>query len=326
MATDPGNLVEVRGTTKRFGRKEVLCGVDLTVQPGSVHALLGENGAGKTTLMRLLVGFLRADSGSLRVLGVDPAREPFALRRRVGYLADAPALYDWMTVQQVGWFCSAFHGAGYPQAFVRWADDFHLPPGTRVRALSKGMRAKTALASVLAAEPRLLLLDEPTSGLDPVVRREFLQSMVDIAAAGRSVLISSHQVAEVERVADHVTILHDGRIVLDGPLDDLKAAHTLLSFTLHDPFAAPPPAVLDLAVRWGECQARSVRLLVPALSAGVVDGLAADPAVGDVRAVRPTLEDLYVAFTQPWGRLPWDRAPQRAGAVTGAGPLTSAGR
>lgn len=318
MATDPGNPVDVRGVTKRFGRKEVLRGVDLTVLPGSVHALLGENGAGKTTLMRLLVGFLRADGGALRVLGLDPQREPFALRRRVGSLADAPALYDWMTVRQVGWFCSAFHGPDYPQAFVRWAEDFHLPPATRVRDLSKGMRAKTALASVLAADPPLLLLDEPTSGLDPVVRREFLQSMVDVAAEGRSVLISSHQVAEVERVADHVTIIHDGRIVLDGPLDDLKAAHTLLSFTLHDPFAVPPPAVLDLEPRWGECQARSVRLLVPTLGAGVVDGLAADPAVGDVRAVRPTLEDLYVAFTQSWGGLPWDRAPRGTGRLAGA--------
>ncbi|MFM7520690.1 MAG: ABC transporter ATP-binding protein [Planctomycetota bacterium] len=319
VGTENGIPVEVRGVTKRFGRNEVLRGIDLTVRPGCVHALLGENGAGKTTLMRLLVGFLRADGGAIRVLGVDPGREPFAVRRRIGYLADAPALYDWMTVQQVGWFCSAFHGPGYPQAFVRWAEDFHLPPATRVRALSKGMRAKTALASVLAAEPPLLLLDEPTSGLDPVVRREFLQSMVDIAAEGRSVLISSHQVAEVERVADHVTIIHEGRIVIDGPLDDLKAGHTLVSFTLRDPFAVPPPAILDLAVRWGECQGRSVRLLVPALGAGVVDGLAADPAVGDVRVVRPALEDLYVAFTQPCGRLPWDRAPRRAGAVTGAG-------
>lgn len=318
MVEGNDNLVLVRGATKRFGRNEVLRGVDLVVRPGSVHALLGENGAGKSTLMRMLVGSVRPDGGTLQVMGLDPTREPFAVRRRIGYLADTPALYDWMTVRQVGWFCSAFHGPDYPAAFVRWAEDFHLPPETPVRALSKGMRAKTALASVLAAEPALLLLDEPTSGLDPVVRREFLQSMVDLAAAGRSVLLSSHQVAEVERVADHVTILHGGRIVLDGSLDDLKASHTLLSFTLHDPFAAPPAVVFDLDTRWGECMGRSVRLLVPDLAADVRAGLAAEPGLGDVRTTRPTLEDLYVAFTQPPALLPWDRTPRRPGTVAGA--------
>ncbi len=144
------------------------------------------------------------------------------LRRRVGYVADQPGLYEWMTVADAGWYASGFYEAGFIERFAQLAGDFQLPMETKIRDLSKGMRAKVALSLAMAFDPKLLILDEPTSGLDPLVRRTFLESMVDRAAAGQTVFLSSHQIQEVERVADYVAILHEGKLQVVSNLDDLK--------------------------------------------------------------------------------------------------------
>jgi ABC-2 type transport system ATP-binding protein len=200
-------VFEFEQVTHRFGSLLALDRLSFSAKPGQVIALLGENGAGKTTALRVLLGLQKPTSGQARVLGLPSMEQGPEIRQRVGYVPDRPALYDWMTVREIGWFAAGFYPLGYEQRFGELAKQYELPLDRQLKNLSKGGLAKVGLAVALALEPPLLVLDEPTSGLDPVVRREFLESMVDVAATGRTVLLSSHQVAEVERVADTVLIL-----------------------------------------------------------------------------------------------------------------------
>ncbi len=215
-------VLQLQRITKRYGQTVALNDVSLAVTPGTVCALLGANGAGKTTAIRTLLGFERPDSGLADVMGMNPERQPLEVRRRVGYVSDKPALYDWMTVEEIGWFTSGFYPTGFLAEYARCVARFGLSGKQKIKSLSKGGRAKVALSLSLAHKPQLLILDEPTSGLDPLVRREFLESMIDLAAEGRTVLLSSHQVSEVERVADVVAILLNGKLVCFERLEDLK--------------------------------------------------------------------------------------------------------
>ena len=305
------STIHIEGLSKRFGNNQVLRDVHLEIPAGCVYALLGENGSGKTTLIRILMGYVKPNAGTVKVLGLSPQREPFALRRRVGYVSDFPVLYDWMTVKQIAWFCSAFYSANYSESFGRWATQFDLPQETRIRYLSKGMRAKTALALVLASDPDLLVFDEPTSGLDPLVRKEFLRSMVDLAAQGKTVLLSSHQVQEVERVADHVAILHAGKIALNGELDQLKDTVALLRFSLHDPLAIPPASILNLQSFHCEIQGRSIQLAVRQLSAEAFEQIKNETGITDVQWIRPSLEELFILSTRESQAPPWQASPNK---------------
>ena len=227
-------VISLQHVTKRFGRCTALDDVSLAVPPGVVFALLGENGAGKTTAIRILLGLAEPTGGTAHVLGLDSRTQDLEIRRRVGYVSEQPTLYDWMTVAEIGWFAAGFHAGAYLDEYQRITQRFHLPEGQKLKSLSKGMRAKVALSFALAHDPDVLILDEPTSGLDPLVRREFLESMVDRAAVGKTVFLSSHQITEVERVADHVAILHRGKIALVAPLEELKANVHELTVTLRD--------------------------------------------------------------------------------------------
>ena len=232
-------VVRLEKITKRFGREVALNNVSLEVERGVVFALLGENGAGKTTSLRILLGLLQADRGRSEVLGLDSSRDGLEIRRRVGYVPERPTLYEWMTVSEIGWFTAGFYGGDFLPKYHELVDQFDLPPKRKLKALSKGMRAKVALSLAMAHEPELLVLDEPTSGLDALVRREFLESMVDIAASGRTVLLSSHQIDEVERVADAVAIVRQGELVVVERLDELKQQVRELKITLREGASLP---------------------------------------------------------------------------------------
>src|SRR5215831_4640174 len=227
-------VVQLQNVTKRYGSQAALDNVSLEVPSGVVCALLGENGAGKTTAIRILLGLTDLDEGKATVLSLDSARQGQLIRSRVGYVPERPTLYEWMTVSEIGWFTSGFYGSGFFERYVRLATDYQLPLKRQIKSLSKGMRAKVSLSLALAHEPELLILDEPTSGLDTLVRREFLEGMVDIAAAGRTVLLSSHQISEVERVADIVAILRAGKLILVERLETLKDQIRELNITLAD--------------------------------------------------------------------------------------------
>ena len=178
-ATEDTPVIRLQQVTKRFGREIALDQVSLEVSRGTVFALLGENGAGKTTMIRVLLGLTDADAGRAEVLGLDSRRQGLQIRQRVGYVAERPTLYDWMTVDEVGWFAAGFFSDGFLPRYRQLAAQFKLPASKKIKDLSKGMRAKVALALALGHDPELLVLDEPTSGLDALVRREFLESMVE---------------------------------------------------------------------------------------------------------------------------------------------------
>jgi ABC-2 type transport system ATP-binding protein len=250
-----GTVIHVDGLSKIYGKHKAVDDLTLTVPEGSIFGLLGENGAGKTTTIETLLGLIQPDAGRTEVLGLDPARRGLEVRRRTGYVPELPVLYDWMTVAEIGWFAAGFHldahrtTSGYQYRYTELTRGFELPAHQKIKTLSKGMRAKVSLSLALASDPALLILDEPTSGLDVLVRRDFLESMVDLAGSGRTVLLSSHQISEVERVASHVAFLHKGKLMLTEPLDRLKSATFLLSvtFTGRDHPAVPPQSDKTLA-------------------------------------------------------------------------------
>lgn len=289
------HAISVKGAVKKFGRKLVLDHLSLEIPAGVVYALLGENGAGKTTLIRSMMGYYKLNSGDLSVLGMDPRKEYLKIRQRVGYVADQPSMYDWMTVQEVGWYASGFYPEGYAKTYSRLANEFGLPADAKIRSLSKGMRAKVALSLALAMDPELMILDEPTSGLDPLVRRSFLESMIDRAAMGKTVLLSSHQIQEVERVADHVAIIRDGKVQIAAPLETLKSDIAQVTLTVRD-ILLPIPELQGVTEYKASRNGRQFRKTVKGWTPEMREGLLADPNIMEVQVHRPSLEDLYVAF------------------------------
>jgi ABC-2 type transport system ATP-binding protein len=302
-------VIRIRELIKQYRGQRAVDRLSLDVPEGAVFGLLGENGAGKTTTISSILGLVVPDAGYIEVLGLNPARRGVEVRRRVGYVPEAPVLYDSMTVAQIGWFASGFHldTMGTPGSYLaRYADlikGFELPPDRKIKALSKGMKAKVSLSLAMASDPALLVLDEPTSGLDAMVRREFLESMVDLAGEGRTVLLSSHQISEVERVASHVALLHKGRLILAQPLDDLKAHTFLLSLTFasRDHLDAPPSGLPIDLIDVADAP-RQARWLVRARDRAACEAIKGAPGVDGLEIESPSLEDIYMGYMR--GRIP----------------------
>lgn len=289
-------VFELQRVFKRFSRQVALDAVSLSGEPGTVVAMLGENGAGKTTALRILLGLLEPDGGSARVLGLDSWVHGQDIRRRVGYVSDKPTLYEWMTVDEIGWFCGGFYDPDFVPNYRRMVSEFELPLKKKIGTMSKGMKAKVALALAMAHEPQLLVLDEPTSGLDPIVRRQFLESMVDVAASGRTVLLSSHQISEVERVADVVAILRNGRLEVVERLDVLKSSMRELTVTLRNgsnDIPKPPGAIIHRVQ-----EERQWRMLVRHFEERHMEDFRQGENVGAVEVRHPSLEEIYVGYMQ----------------------------
>lgn len=313
------SIFEFQGITKRFGGHLALDRMSLKAERGQVIALLGENGAGKTTALKILLGLIGPDGGSSRVLGLDSQVHGAEIRRRVGYMPDRPAVYEWMTVREIGWFAAGFYPLGFQHRYEEIAQRFALPD-VPVKSLSKGMQGKVSLALAMAHNPELLVLDEPTSGLDPLVRREFLESMVDVAAEGRTVLLSSHQIAEVERVADIVAILRGGRLILCEGLDVLKNRVCEVVVTLNDIETAPPELPQETLLLSAQRHDRIWRLYVRDLNDTGRMALEAEPNHAVVEVRRPSLEEIFVAcMTSKAGVLEADVAA-RSEAIPTARP------
>lgn len=293
-------MIRVNNVCKRFGKRTVLNNVSFQVPSGVVFALLGENGAGKSTLIKSMLGYNKLDSGNIAVCGLDPVKQPLEIRRKVGYVSDVPGLYEWMTVAQAGWYASGFYSQGFLKTYGERISDFQLPHDAKIRDLSKGMRAKVALSLAMAFDPELLILDEPTSGLDPLVRRSFLESMIDRAAAGQTVFLSSHQIQEVERVADWVAILHQGSLQIVAPLEELKSSISILNFSQRDPLLAMPAELDQVEVLHKSQVGRSFHLMVRGLTPEIVSSLSQNANLFEVKSIRPNLEELYLGFTQPF--------------------------
>jgi ABC-2 type transport system ATP-binding protein len=241
-------IIEIDRLTRTFGRKQALVDVTLRVQRGSVFGLVGENGAGKTTLIKHILGLLKAQLGSVRVFKLDPVQDPVGVLGRIGYLSEDRDLPDWMTVAQLMRYNQAFLPRWDERFADQLQDQFELDPKQQVRRLSRGQRARAGLLIALAHRPDLLILDEPSSGLDPVVRRDILSAIIrTVADEGRTVLFSSHLLDEVERVADWVAFIHQGRVALNASLGDILRSHRRLVLRFETPQPARPdlPGVLS---------------------------------------------------------------------------------
>jgi ABC-2 type transport system ATP-binding protein len=220
----PAPVIQTAGLSKTFGTTVAVRGLDLVVEANRITGFLGRNGAGKSTTIKMLLGLIRPTGGDGSILGrriTDP-RENRASREHVAYVAEDKPLYRYMTVEQTIRFAASFYSDWRPDMEAKLVRDFELPLNRRVSALSKGMRTKLALLVAMSRQPELLILDEPSEGLDPVMIEYLLQLMVAQAAEGTAVFFSSHQIAEVERIADQVCILDRGSLVLDTATDRLR--------------------------------------------------------------------------------------------------------
>lgn len=226
----PDNIVEVQQLSRQFGSHTALDHVSLKVEKGYVYGLVGVNGAGKTTLIKHFLGLLRAKEGTVRVFGLDPATHPVEVLRRIGYLSEEREMPEWMSIHELMRYTAAFHPR-WDHSYARGLlETFKLDGQKKVKHLSKGMRAQAGLIAAVSHRPDLLLLDEPSTGLDPVVRKDILNAIVrTVADENRTAIFSSHLLDEVEMMSDYVFMMHQGKLVLRGVLDDIKQQHQVMS-------------------------------------------------------------------------------------------------
>ena len=280
------------GLVKSFGRTKALNGLNLSVAQGEVHGFLGPNGAGKTTTLRLLLGLLRADAGEMRVLGGDPWIDAVDLHRRLAYVPGDVALWPTLSGGEVIDLLGRLRGGLDPQRRDSLLERFELDTTKKGRTYSKGNRQKVALVAALASDVELLLLDEPTLGLDPLMEAQFRDYINEVRGDGRTVLLSSHTLGEVEALCDRVTIIREGVVVETGTMAQLRhLALTAVSATLTNvpEGLADLPGVHDVVVQGqrisASVEATGMPALMTALSAGGVTALTSAP---------PTLEELFL--------------------------------
>jgi ABC-2 type transport system ATP-binding protein len=296
--------IQITDLVVNYGPKPALAGLSLTVPTGSIFGCLGPNGAGKTSIIKTLLGFRRPDGGSAQVLGLDILRSSTEIRSRVGYVSEMGSLYDGLNTDQMGDFFHSTARRWQQPTFERFVKKFELPRRVRVGRLSRGMKMQLAFALAMGSDPELLILDEPTAGLDPLARRALLGTLVtEVAALGKTVFFSSHNLAEVESVADSVAILRDGRLLLSGDLDTLKQRHKVLRLGYASPPTAPQLADLERLPGVSELvqDGRTLRLSVQGSVQGDVPELIRriqmqQPAPQDLDIVDQGLEELYLAL------------------------------
>jgi ABC-2 type transport system ATP-binding protein len=260
-------VVETTDLCKRYGQFEAVHALNLKVAGQQITGFLGRNGAGKSTTIKMLLGMTHPTTGTGTVLGrsITATWENREMRRQVAYVGEDKQLYAYMTVEQLIRFTKSFYPDWRDAAAQRLLKEYQLPPKRKVKALSKGMRTKLALLLALARQPALLILDEPTEGLDPVSIEELLQALVAAAGEGTTVFFSSHQISEVERIADRVCIIDHGKLAADLSLDQMRQDYRRITMG----FAAQPPAY-DFQIH-GIQQVRTVGRQVIVLTSGNAD-------------------------------------------------------
>ena len=236
------NVIETKNLSRRFGPKEAVAGLNLTVESGSIYALLGPNGAGKTTTLKTLMNILDPTSGEARVLGTDSRRLSPGEFAQIGYVSENQEIPQWMKVGEFLDYCKAFYPTWDGAFAAKLVGQFSLDPAQKLKNLSRGTRMKAALISSLAYRPKLLVLDEPFSGLDPLIREELIQGVLELTDQEQwTVLISSHDVDEVEKLSDWVGVLNEGRLFLSEPLERLQGRFRKMAVRLPESLGLPSP-------------------------------------------------------------------------------------
>ncbi|MGA5100390.1 ATP-binding cassette domain-containing protein [Streptomyces lavendulocolor] len=294
------NAISVSGLHKSFGRTHALDGLDLTVATGEVHGFLGPNGAGKSTTIRVLLGLQRADSGTVRLLGRDPWHDAVALHRHVAYVPGDVTLWRNLSGGEVIDLYGRLRGGLDPARRAELVDRFELDPTKKGRTYSKGNRQKVALVAALASDVDVLILDEPTSGLDPLMEEVFKRCVAEERERGRTVLLSSHVLSEVESLCDRVSIIRKGRTVETGSLAELRHL-TRTSITAE--LAGPPDGLAHLpGVHALDVQGDRVRLQVESDRLDAVLTSLTRSGVRSLTSTPPTLEELFLRHYEETGR------------------------
>ncbi|MGW3088041.1 ABC transporter ATP-binding protein [Streptomyces sp. NPDC001108] len=298
--------ITVAGLHKSFGRTHALDGLDLTVETGEVHGFLGPNGSGKSTTIRVLLGLLRADAGAAQLLGRDPWRDAVELHRSVAYVPGDVTLWRNLSGGEVIDLYGRLRGGLDATRRAELIDRFELDPTKKGRTYSKGNRQKVALVAAFASDVELLILDEPTSGLDPLMEEVFQECVAEERARGRTVLLSSHILSEVETLCDRVSIIRQGRTVETGSLADLR--HLTRTSIAAELAGAPDglaglPGVHDLDV-----QGHRVTLQVDTDKLDAVLRTLTASGVRTLASTPPTLEQLFLRHYA--SDAPGDTAPQ----------------
>ncbi len=291
------DAIEVSGLRKSFGKTVALDGLDLAVATGEVHGFLGPNGAGKTTTIRILLGLLRSDAGTVRLLGGDPWSDAVALHRRLAYVPGDVTLWPNLTGGEVIDLLGRLRGGLDPKRRADLLERFDLDPTKKASAYSRGNRQKVALIAALASDAELLLLDEPTSGLDPLMEAVFREWAEDERARGRTVLLSSHILSEVEALCDRVTIIRAGRTVETGTLSELRhLTRTSIAAELSGSVDGLDrlPGIHDLVVDPGKDGGSRVRCEVDSDQLDALLRLLVPAGVRTLVSQPPTLEELFL--------------------------------
>jgi ABC-2 type transport system ATP-binding protein len=291
-------VIDIDNLVRRYGRTDAVDGLSLRVEPGRCYGFFGRNGAGKTTTIKCLLNLLRPTSGMVKVFGLNPARDEVAVKSRLAYVPDNVAFYPWMTVRETLDYFGSFRGRWNEQTERGLLDQFRLDVRQKTSHLSKGQRTQLALITAICPEPDLLVLDEPTSGLDPIVRREFIQTVIGAYQDGdpgrRTVFVSTHLIAEFEGLIDQFTIIEHGRSVLTMDADTARERYQKI-------YARFPgePGALDLAgARILRRRGRELEVMVNGNAADVMARLQAQsPESLTTEAL--TLEEIFVATLQP---------------------------
>ena len=287
-------VIEIKNLTRRYGKQDAVNGLSLTVQPGRCYGFFGRNGAGKTTTIKCLLNLLRPTAGTVRVFGLDPQKDEVAVKSRIAYVPDAVAFYPWMTVRDTLEYLASFRTHWNRDVEADLLSRFGLDAAQKTTALSKGQRTQLALIGAICPEPELLLLDEPTSGLDPIVRREFIQTVIGAYQSGdagrRTVFVSTHLISEFEGLIDEFTIIEQGRELLTMVADEARDRFKKIRARF-----AQPPTRLDLAGALKVKQSgRDVEILANGHSEELLAQLKAHQPE-EVLTEALTLEEIFVA-------------------------------
>lgn len=294
------NVIEIDDLVRRFRRADAVNGLSLRVRPGRCYGFFGRNGAGKTTTIKCLLNLLRPTSGTVRVFGLDPAADEVAVKSKLAYVPDAVSFYPWMTVRDTLDYLASFRPRWNRDTERTLLDRFDLDPRQKANHLSKGQRTQLALVAAICPEPELLVLDEPTSGLDPIVRREFIQTVIGAYQEGdpgrRTVFVSTHLISEFEGLIDEFTIIDRGREVLTLDADTARERYQKIYARFAD-----APAALDLgSARVLRRGARTIELVVNGDAADVLARLRArSPEALTMESL--SLEEIFVTTLQPAG-------------------------
>ena len=292
MATIPP-VIELENLTRRYGKTDAVNGLSLKVQPGKCYGFFGRNGAGKTTTIKCLLNLLRPGSGAVRVFGMDPERDEVAVKARLAYVPDVVAFYPWMTVAEALHYFASFRAHWNRGIESDLLKRFQLDPAKKTTSLSKGQRTQLALISAICPEPELLVLDEPTSGLDPIVRREFIETVIGAYQSGdperRTVFVSTHLISEFEGLIDEFTIIDQGRNLLTMEADAARDRFKKISLRLATELKVNPPGALRV-----KQTGRQVEIIANGDAEAIMEKLKA-LSPEELRIESLSLEEIFVA-------------------------------